>query len=233
MAITKVISIKNVGAFRNSSASGEVQFKKYNLIFGENGRGKTTLCAILRSLQSGNTAYISGRRTFGSTNEPEVQILISDNHRFVSGSWNMGFADLVVFDDMYVTENVFSGHVVGTEHRRNLYLLIVGKEGVDLARRIEELDGETRAKSTEIREAKSSVDRHLPKGMTTEAFLGLEEDAEIDETIAAKERDLEAVKKADQIRSQPLLEALSVPQFPEDFEALLMKTLAGVAKDAE
>lgn len=49
----KIIAIKNVGRFLSYSASGNVELKRYNLIFAENGPGKTTLCAILRSLHLG------------------------------------------------------------------------------------------------------------------------------------------------------------------------------------
>ncbi len=48
--LQRVISIKNVGRFQNYGAAGDVTFRRYTLIFAENGRGKTTLCAILRSL---------------------------------------------------------------------------------------------------------------------------------------------------------------------------------------
>jgi wobble nucleotide-excising tRNase len=48
--LQRIISIRNVGRFLNCSASGDVTFRRFTLIFAENGRGKTTLCAILRSL---------------------------------------------------------------------------------------------------------------------------------------------------------------------------------------
>jgi wobble nucleotide-excising tRNase len=49
--IRELISIRNVGRFLSYGASKDVEFKRYTLIFAENGRGKTTLCAILRSLR--------------------------------------------------------------------------------------------------------------------------------------------------------------------------------------
>lgn len=56
MSLKKVVSIQNVGRFHNAIVAGDVEFRKFTLIYGENGRGKTTLCAILRSLQSGKPA---------------------------------------------------------------------------------------------------------------------------------------------------------------------------------
>jgi len=56
--LQKVILIKNIGRFRHSAASGDVTFRRYTLICAENGRGKTTLCAILRSLLANSPAII-------------------------------------------------------------------------------------------------------------------------------------------------------------------------------
>jgi hypothetical protein len=40
MSITKFVSIKNVGRFKNYNADGNVALKRVNLVFAENGRGK-------------------------------------------------------------------------------------------------------------------------------------------------------------------------------------------------
>jgi wobble nucleotide-excising tRNase len=76
--LRKIILIKNVGRFVSYSATGDVELKRYNLVFAENGRGKTTLCAILRSLQSGDSAHILGRKTLGGTASPEIKLLLGN-----------------------------------------------------------------------------------------------------------------------------------------------------------
>jgi wobble nucleotide-excising tRNase len=75
--LQRIISIKNIGRFRNCAAAGDVTFRRFTLIFSENGRGKTTLCAILRSLFTNTPALIIGRTTLGSLNTPEVQLLFA------------------------------------------------------------------------------------------------------------------------------------------------------------
>ncbi len=62
-------------------ASGDVELKRYSLIFAEKGRGKTTLCALLRSLQSGDPAHVLGRTTPGGTDTPEIQIRLEGGQR--------------------------------------------------------------------------------------------------------------------------------------------------------
>jgi hypothetical protein len=50
--IRKIISIKNVGRFENCAWRGGAQFESMGLIYAENGRGKSTFCDVLRSLQT-------------------------------------------------------------------------------------------------------------------------------------------------------------------------------------
>ncbi len=49
--LQRVISIKNVGRFRNCTAIGDVTFRRYTLIFAENARGKTTFCDVRGGLK--------------------------------------------------------------------------------------------------------------------------------------------------------------------------------------
>ena len=115
--LRKFISIKNVGRFVNSNATGDVELKRYNLIFAENGRGKTTLCAILRSLQSGEAAHIIGRTTLAGTDPPAIEILTDAGVvAFRQNVWTTVIPDIAIFDSTFVSENVYSGEIVSIEH---------------------------------------------------------------------------------------------------------------------
>ncbi len=46
-----------------------------NIIYSENGRGKTTLSHILRSLNDQNPELIIGRKTLGGPGEQLINIL--------------------------------------------------------------------------------------------------------------------------------------------------------------
>lgn len=232
--LRKIISIKNVGRFLNCSASGDVELKRYNLVFAENGRGKTTLCAVLRSLQSGEPAHVLGRTTLGTGDAPEIKVLLGGGAAtFSNGAWSATVPELAIFDSTFVSENVYSSDAVDLDHRRNLYRVIVGKQGVDLARQIDNLDAASRAKSAGIRERLTAVQPLVPQGLAVEAFLTLQEDPAIDPKIAEKERELQAVREADQIKNHAALSELALPVFPVGFETLLGKTIEGIAADAE
>src|SRR5690242_16367986 len=97
--LKKFVTIKNVGRFLKYGAAGDVELKRYSVIFAENGRGKTTLCAILRSLQSGVAAHVLGRRTLGSHDAPEVRILQDGGTlTFTNGAWSATVPEIAIFD---------------------------------------------------------------------------------------------------------------------------------------
>ncbi len=230
--LKKFVSIKNVGRFLDFRASGDSTFKRYNLIFAENGRGKTTLCAILRSLQSGNGAYVVGRTTLGSNDKPEIKILTDGGCvSFDSTMWTATEAHIVIFDSTFVSENVFSGDTVDLENRRNLHSIIVGAQGGILERKIRDLDTASREKSTEVREKTTSI-QSIQQGMSVETFLSLPNDPSIDAKISEKEGELVAVKQGDRIRNHADLSELKLPTLPSGFTELLGKTIDDVADDA-
>ena len=232
--LRKIISIKNVGRFVRYGATGDVELKRYSLVFAENGRGKTTLCAILRSLQCGEAAHVLGRTTLGSCEAPQITILFDDGTiTFNNGAWNTTVPKLSIFDSTFVSQNVYSGDAVDLAHRRSLYRVIVGKHGVDFVEQIEKLDDESREKSAEIREMRTAVQALVPRGLTVEDFLPLQEDKLIDAKIAEREKELDAVKEADQIKNRAPLSELTLPIFPTEFAGLLGKTIEGIAEDAE
>lgn len=234
MPLRKFITIKNVGRFHNYSASGDVTLKRYNLFFAENGRGKTTLCAILRSLQNGDPAHILGRRTLGCADAPQISVLTQTGTiTFTGGAWSQTVPDLTIFDSTFVSENVYSGDVVGLDHRRNLYRVIIGKDGVDLAHAVDELDADIRTKTSEIRDRRALVQSYAPQGMSVEDFIPLTADPDIDAKISAKQMELEAVRQAAQLQMRAALTQLALPVMSRNLEALLATTVEGFAADAE
>lgn len=234
MTIERFIHIKNVGRFYNSLAGGDVSLRRCNLLFAENGRGKTTLGAILRSLQSGDPAHVIGRRTLGSPDAPDIHIRLDDGvARFANGAWDRNVPDIAIFDNIFINENVFAGDAVDTEQRRNLFRIIVGSEGVGMTRRLKELDSEITDTNTKIRNARGEIQLRIPRDVGFEAFLALDEDTEIEQKIETKRREINATAQAARIQERRELEKLSLPSKPEGIERLLLKTIDGIGDDVE
>jgi wobble nucleotide-excising tRNase len=234
MTLTKFVSIINIGRFQNYNAVGDVTLKRSTLIFAENGRGKSTLCAILRSLQSNDPAHILGRTTLGSSTGPSIQLLTNSGIvSFRAGTWTETLSHLSIFDSTFVAENVFSGDTVDLEHKRNLFRVIIGKRGVNLAKEVSDIDAETRSLVSAIRVLRAAIERHIPLGVDFDTFTAFEADPLIDEKIVAKENELEAVREAAQLKVRAGLTEIKVPAFPTGFEALLGRTISDLSTEAE
>ena len=232
--LRKIIAIKNVGRFRNSATTGNPELSRHTLIVGANGFGKSTLCAVLRSLKTGDPAHITGRRTIGVEDTPTVELLFPGGQtRFNGAAWSAVYPALAIFDGVFIADNVHSGEVVEIDHRRNLYRVIIGEEGVRLAEEDASLAGQSREKTGEIAAAARAIQPHIPLGMSLNAFLALVADPDIDARITEQERTVEAVRQAQQINDRPQLTEITVPDLPESFADTLAKTIDDIAQDAE
>ncbi|MGN8171690.1 AAA family ATPase [Agrobacterium sp. 22117] len=154
MFLRKLTEIKNVCRFKAARIGGG-HYERFALIYGGNGRGKTTLCAILRSLQRNDPKLIMRRKTVQAATDPTVGLLLDTGPaRFSNGVWTGSSPDIHIFDQQFVDENVNGGDQVEVEHRRNFYRIDVGPHGVAFA---EEVDGST-----------STSPRNRPKSRTKE-----------------------------------------------------------------
>ena len=232
--IQKFIRIKNVGKFRDCRPAGEVDLRQLTLIYAENGRGKTTLCDVLRSLRTGEVDPVLGRATLGPQAPVEIEVrLDSRNAVFDSSGWSETLPDLRIFDSQFVHRNVYSGERVEHEQKRNLYRVIVGERGVELAQRVDELDAQIRAQDGLIKQARTPVAHLAPTSMSIDAFAILTEDPHIDRKIAVKEGELMAVRRSEEISSRPLLMSIDVPALPSTLPTVLAKGLEGISAEAE
>ena len=236
--IEKFISIKNIGRFRDCSPRGDVTFRRLTLLFAENGRGKTTLCAIFRSLNTGQHEFISERKTLGANGPASVQIrLVGNTVSFSNGAWNTTYSDIAIFDSVFIHDNVYAGDYVDHDHKKNLYRVIVGTQGVQLAKQIEDLDGKIRKANTEINTKKNAVSRTVPYGVKIDAYLAWQPVADVDNKIQQKSAEISsrqrALDKAAEIQSKNLLAKITLPAFPSDFLTILAKQLTDITADAE
>lgn len=232
MFLKKIVGIRTVGRFRTGGIAGG-EYGKYTLFYAGNGRGKTTLCSMLRSLQENDPAHLLKRKSFKTPTAQEVQLLLDSGLvKFSAGTWSAASPDIHIFDQHFINANVHGGHQIAVDHRRNFYRVVVGPKGVTLAEEIDALDSQATAKQQQITAEKKVLQQHVPKGMTLDGFIKLAADAEIDNKIAAAEKALKAIDSADAIAKQPPFSPVVLPTLPSGFEALMAKGLAGVSADA-
>jgi wobble nucleotide-excising tRNase len=230
----KFISIKNIGKFRNSAAGGDTALAKRTLIVGANGFGKTTLCAVLRSLKTGDPSHLLGRKTLGTAEPATVDILLqAGTARFDGNGWSAPYPALEIFDGVFVAENIHSGEVVDIAHKRNLYRIIIGEKGVSLADQDSTLAAQSREKTSEITTSQRAIQSHVPKGMEFGTFVDLPIEGDVDELIATQQRRIESIREAEAIKARASLAEIPVPTLPSELEHLLGRSIEDVGKEAE
>jgi wobble nucleotide-excising tRNase len=233
--LKKFIQIKNIGRFKQSASQQVPALLPHVMVLGPNGFGKTTLCSILRSAQTGDSDHITGRQTLGpTTGTCEVNLLTSwGNVQHGEAGWTKPIPEILIFDGVFVAQNVHAGDVVDLEQKRNLYRVIIGQEGVGFAEADVSLAAESRLKAGEITTAAKIIDAYIPAGMKLPEFLKLPADPEIDTKITEQTKTVEAVRQSEQLAKRHILAEILLPALPENLAALLLRTVEDIADDAE
>ncbi|MDE2226219.1 MAG: AAA family ATPase [Xanthomonadaceae bacterium] len=227
--------LRNIGQFDSVNAGAQIPFAKLTVVYGENGRGKTTLSAVLRSLASGTPGPISDRHRLGAAHPPHVVLGFAAGQPavFQNGAWSRVEPNVMVFDDEFVAQNVCTGIEVIPGNRQNLHELIVGSQGVVLnaavqthVDRIEQHNRDLRAKADAIPAARRG-------GLDADAFCALEHIANLAKQIDDAEKRLAAARSSAAIADAAVFPVLSLPIFDlAALDALLTRDLPGLEEAA-
>jgi energy-coupling factor transporter ATP-binding protein EcfA2 len=99
--LRRIVQLEHVGLFHNATPQ-PLDLQKATLIYGENGRGKSTLCAVLDSCARNRPGLILNRRTIDEPMAtPAVQLIFDGGRRqvnFANGAWDAQRPDILVFD---------------------------------------------------------------------------------------------------------------------------------------
>lgn len=212
--IQRLHFLRNVGLFEDVNAGAQIPLSRLALLHAENGRGKTTLTAILRSLGSGNALPIAERRRLGTQDPPHVVLECSGGPPqavFQNGAWNRTLSQIVIFDDVFVAENVCAGLAVGAEQRQNLHELILGAPGVQLNKALKDLIDRIEAHNGALRDKADAIPASERGGFTVDQFCALPAHADVEPAIADAKRNLAAAREQEPIRLQPTFAALALP----------------------
>jgi wobble nucleotide-excising tRNase len=220
--------LQNVGKFDNVATGAQLPFSRLTVIYAENAHGKTTLAAILRSLASGRTELITERARLGAPNPPHVVVDTGAGAPavFQNGAWTRTATEIVVFDDNFVADNVCSGIEVGATHRQNLHELIVGAQGIALARALQAEVDHIEAHNRDLRERENAIPAQTRGNLSVDAFCALNMIADLPRLIEEAERRLAAARDAGRVAEMPTFPVLTLPKIDVTaLRALLAKGL--------
>ena len=208
--------VRNIGLFDSVAAAANIALARLTLIYAENGRGKTTLAAILRSLATGNPVPIAERRRLAAQHPPHV-VLNCDGGppaaMFQNNGWNRTLPNLAVFDDLFVDQNVHSGLAVEAGHRQNLHELILGARAVTLNQQLQQLTRRVEEHNAALRERAAAIPAAARGGLLADDFCALPVHPDVDAAIEATERNLAAARERDPVRTTLLFDVLTLPSF--------------------
>lgn len=226
--------LRNVGAFDSVAPGAQLPFRQLTLIYAENGRGKTTLASVLRSLGNGDPLLIAERQRLTAANPPHIVIGAGAAvHTFQNGAWNNPLPSIAVFDDGFVSQNVCSGIEIAAEHRENLHELILGAQGVALNAVLQGHVARVEQHIRDLRDRGNAIPATLRGDLTLDEFCALANDPELAQRIQVAERSLSAARAADEVRNQPAFVAPALPTFDKnEINAMLARDLPGVEAEA-
>lgn len=216
--IHKIERLISVGKFRNYTAAGDVCFQKLTMIYANNGIGKTTLTAVIRSLATLQPQLVLKRISTNAVVPIAAQIIqrvppnTDISHNLATTGWSNPFPDIEIFDIHFVNENIYSGFEFGKVHKEELYKFVLGRYAVILQQNIDT----NKAAKTDSRERQQKyihqLIREVGNGLTEEtipAFLNITpfEALNIATKITEAENTLQVAQQRRFIRTLPPLTA--------------------------
>lgn len=230
VAVFTKFVIRNVGVLRAFDTPGSPRLAKLTLFYDRNGRGKSTLTSVLRAARDGCASTVLGRRSLGNSGAaPEVTLVSpSGNIRFANGKWATAGAAIEVFDTTFIADNIYAGELIDLAHDRGLFSIIVGNDGVRLAKHLERFNAAAKTAAARLKEAQAALSSDVPTDGTMDEFFALAQSPDHQKRLDAAERALKAVQQADKIAALSPLVPLVSPELPGATAAVLASTIADV-----
>lgn len=232
--LLRLDSIEEIGRFQSLKHKAP-QFSRLTLVFARNGYGKSTICAVLRSVGTNDPNHISARRRLDAKSESKVQSQWQTvgNIGFTGGAWSNNSHKIFVFDAEFVAQNLHVGDSVTRDNKRSLLPVVLGDTGVTLANKILELDAEQRDLTAKMAASDKVIRAKCPVVASAQVptFCAKEIPPDVDDKIAVANRDVELVKHTALILQKVDPQVLSVSGF-EQYLAIANRTIAHVSGDA-
>ena len=239
--ISKIHNIRGVGRFKDFVSKEAIGLEKLTLIHSENGQGKSTLADIFRSLSEGDASRLLGRKTVGASDQ-FIKFDTDEGVRcFHKGSWNQSFSDILVFDEIFIDDNIYQGLSVEIEQKRRLLPIIIGevqKRGVDKEK---QLTGSRNTLNASLQKLKGRIqskilatDLEMVRPISFEEFVALPAEDDIVAKIESQQRIVDQLIDSEPVATADKLSEVKIPSVPiGDLETLLQRELDEVAADAK
>jgi wobble nucleotide-excising tRNase len=240
--IKKFIKISGTGKFLDYNHNTPpanyrtTDFERLNLIYGENGSGKTTVSVILNSLK-GDNALLTRKRAFNRTFPQKVEVLTdatAPKITFQNNVWDVHYPNIEIFDIHFITDNIYTGLEIQTSHKKNLFEIIFGARGIALKADIQSIKDRIQKGNQAIRETSEKIEIAIDRAYSANDFCNVLIDTNIDSKISAKEAQITTAKNYQIIVSKSSLTTLRTLAIPFDFQTaseILIKSIDTISDE--
>lgn len=229
------IAVNNIGVLKAFQTPNAPHLEKLTGFYARNGRGKSTLSCILRAVANGSVQLLQGRRTFGTdVTAPQVNLIFDGNQHvgFANQRWTRSSSPIAVFDTSFIAENLFAGETVDLTHDRKLFGVILGSEGVKLAKQQEFFNASAKRTAARRKETETALVNDIPTDQTRMEFFASLPSADIETRISEARMTLNAIRQFSRLQALQPLRNVTISALPDGIEAILVQTLQGIETSA-
>ncbi len=216
--LERIAEIQGVGLLHNANGKPHT-CKKATLIYGENGRGKSTLATIFHSASNNIPTPINVGKTIDGTLTPKVVFQFDSGHKvaFEDGAWSEPRSEISVFDADFINRNVHSGGEVTTAHRKNLLEFALGEAAVQARYAVDAAAVKSKIEAEKIQKIEDQLSGYRGE-IPLVTFEKLLFDSEIDQKLTELNNRRVSADKALTILARQVPQIIPEPTF--DFEAI-------------
>jgi wobble nucleotide-excising tRNase len=228
------IVIRNVGVLKAFDTPNAPKLAQLSLFYGRNGRGKSTLTAVMRAARDGCSSTVLARTSLGNGGAPPEVTLVGDSGTvlFRNGRWDRKDAPVEVFDTAFIADNIYAGELIELAHDRGLFSVIIGKEGVKLATHLDRFNVIARQTGADLKAAEAALVEDKPADIKLDEFFALGPNPDYAKRLEDAELALKSVQQADKIAALKAPEEVTAPTLPSDTASVLASTVADVDASA-
>jgi wobble nucleotide-excising tRNase len=232
--LERISEIQGVGLLHQANGKPH-SCKSATLIYADNGRGKSTLAAVMRSVATGNPLLIDGCKTIDGTLPAKICLQFGSGHQvtYQGGAWSEKRPELLVFDADFIGRNVHSGGAVNTDHRKNLLDFALGDPAVAARQSVDKATTDAKDASEKVAKLINQLSGHH-LGMSVSHFQQLPQVSDIDAKVAELQKRVVAAGSIAAIQARPVPGAITEPTLDIDgFFELLGTSLQDIHAEAE
>ncbi|MDR7373594.1 wobble nucleotide-excising tRNase [Kocuria rhizophila] len=228
--LTKILNLEGIGLLHGASTPPKTPFQQVTLLYGENGRGKSTLTSLLRSCSNQDSELVEERVTVDAGVMPAAKLMFEGSQAtYENGAWGGYRPEVLVYDGSFVNENVHTGMEVTPGQRANLLDFALGSSAVKARQRETQATDREQKANQLVKTRRAALQGLIKDVMPIPQFRVLPELPDVEVKLAEVEQKIQAVQRVDEIKRKPMPKPPALPNLDiKGVFSVLSKTLSEV-----